>query len=298
MELMILCAGAGAKDWHGPRETRPMRTKGKRQAQKIGAFIGRERLCPDKILTDGSLRAVSSVQKALKAAGRTARGIETSDDLGKGTIPDLARRGRTLLVALPGTVRKLLAGLPADPPLSAGRAGDIGPGTLLRLTFEPGRVRLIERVDAGALPDLFPYPALDGADRRERPAYYYRQSAVIPFRKSPGGTEILIVGSSSGRHWTVPKGIVEPGLSPAASARIEAREEAGIEGRIRREPIGSYAYGKWGATCDVTVFAMAVTRVLEGADWEERHRRRRWVSPDEAAELLVQPGLKELVVKV
>jgi phosphohistidine phosphatase len=96
----------------------------------------------------------------------------------------------------------------------------------------------------------------------------------------------------------VPKGIVDPGLSPAASARIEAREEAGIEGRIGREPLGRYAYAKWGAICQVTVFAMAVTGMLEGADWEESHRRRLWVPPGEAAERLTQPGLKKLVAKV
>jgi phosphohistidine phosphatase len=172
MELMILCAGAGAKDWAGSRAARPLRTRGKRQAQKIGAFLGRERLVPDTVLTDGSLRAVSSAQKALKAAGRTARGIEASDCLGRAALPDLAGRRRPLLVALPGTVRKLLTGLPADPPLPAGLADGLGPGSLLRLALENGAVRLLACVDAGDLPDLFPYPAPDGAERRERPAYY------------------------------------------------------------------------------------------------------------------------------
>ncbi|MEO9774311.1 NUDIX domain-containing protein [Roseibium sp.] len=293
MDLMTLSAGAGERHWHGPRSGRPLRSSGKRQMQKIGAFLGGERLRPDLVLTDGSFRAQISAEKALKAAGWTARGISTSEDLAAGRLPARDALKRPLLVALPGTVRQLLG----DPAfgLSQGRVEELGPGCLLRLAGQDGRFRLIARTDAGDLPDLFPYPAPDGAGRRDRPAYYYRQSAVIPVRHTPEGTQILIVGSASGRHWTVPKGIVDPGLSPAASARIEAREEAGIKGRVGKHPLGHFSYEKWGAICQVTVFIMEVTKVLEGADWEESHRQRRWVSAPQAADLLRLEALREMV---
>jgi phosphohistidine phosphatase len=63
---------------------------------------------------------------------------------------------------------------------------------------------------------------------RNKPDYFYRQSGVIPVRKTDEGVEVLLVRSRSGRRWVIPKGIVEPCLSPAASAPKEAEEEAGV----------------------------------------------------------------------
>ncbi|WP_428688436.1 NUDIX domain-containing protein [Roseibium sp.] len=290
MELMILCAGFGEKDWHGAPADQPLRSKGKRQVQKIGAYLGMRRLRPDRVLASPAKRARVSAEKVLKAAGWTTRGLKPSAALATGDLPDLAGCRRPLLVALPEEVTQLLRGL--------GLEMETGPGVLFRLDATSDPPNLIAQIAAGDLPDLFPYPAPDGPERRPRPAYYYHQSAVIPFRRTPHGPEVLIVGSSSGRHWTVPKGIVEPGLSPATSARIEAREEAGVEGTVGRAPLGSFSYEKWGASCEVTVYPMEVTKVLDGADWEENHRTRKWVSRSGTAGLLKQPAFALLAAKI
>jgi len=287
MELLILCAGAGAKDWDGAKSDRPLRTKGKRQAQKIGAWLGKERLRPDLVLVSDNLRARVSAEKALKAAGWTAANIQCSEALSSGKLPDLPESsGTALLVAPSGAVRQMA--------LELGCALETAPGVLFRLQNRS----LISRIDPRNLPDLFPYPAPDGPACRERPAYYYSQSAVIPYRRTAAGLEILVVGSSSGRHLVVPKGIVEPGLSPEASARVEAREEAGVEGRLGKRQLGSYSYEKWGATCQVIVFGMEVTRVLPDTEWEEGHRTRKWVSPSVAALRLNQPALGAMIAKI
>ncbi|MBD8877361.1 NUDIX domain-containing protein [Roseibium polysiphoniae] len=290
MELLILCAGAGVKDWGGAKSDRPLRTKGKRQAQKIGAWLGKERLRPDLVLVSGSLRARISAEKALKAAGWTAGNIQCSEALSAGSLPDLPESGTALLVAPSSAVRQLA--------LELGCILEAAPGVLFRLRRGPRKLSLIRRIDAFDLPDLFPYPAPDGPACRERPAYYYSQSAVIPYRRTAAGLEILVVGSSSGRHLVVPKGIVEPGLSPAASARVEAREEAGVEGRFGKTQLGTYSYEKWGATCEVIVFGMEVTRVLPETEWEEGHRTRKWVSPSVAALRLNQPALGAMIAKI
>jgi phosphohistidine phosphatase len=290
MELLILCAGAADKSWTGEKSRRPLRTKGKRQAQKIGAWMGQKGLRPDTVLTAPDLRARVTAEKALKAAGWTARNIQRSPALAEGRLPDLADTGQVLLVAPVATVRALMEQLGLDP--------DLAPGVLIRLSHQLGETSLTARVDPKDLPDLFPYPAPDGPERRERPAYYYTQSAIIPYRRTAEGKKILIVGSSSGRHWVVPKGIVEPGLSPAESAAVEAREEAGVEGRIENGPLGAFAYEKWGATCQVQVYTMEVTRVLTDDEWEEKHRTRKWVSPAEAAALLHLPAFQSLISEI
>ncbi|MDH3298904.1 MAG: histidine phosphatase family protein [Acidimicrobiia bacterium] len=122
------------------------------------------------------------------------------------------------------------------------------------------------------------------------PAWIYRQSAVVPYRWKDGKLDVLIISSSGGKRWVVPKGIVEPGLSPAASAAAEAAEEAGVEGDVGVTPLGRYRYRKWGGTCEVEVYPMLVHHELP--EWpESSFRRRRWLPVDEAAN---EAGHKEL----
>ena len=129
-----------------------------------------------------------------------------------------------------------------------------------------------------------------------KPNWLYQQSGVIAYRRCDNGFEILLVTSSSGKRWTIPKGVVEPGMSPARSAVKEAYEEAGIEGRVHPEPIGGYSYDKWGGTCRVEVFLFEVTNVLD--DWPEAQaRRREWCSVEEAAHRVPEPQLKALLLK-
>jgi phosphohistidine phosphatase len=129
-----------------------------------------------------------------------------------------------------------------------------------------------------------------------RPGFYYRQSAVIPYRRRDDALEVLLVTSSRRRRWVIPKGIVEPDLSPEASACREAFEEAGVEGRITGTCLGTYEYEKWGGTCTVRVFPLRVERVHDA--WPEDHRDRRWLSPDDAAARVREPELKRLLTSL
>ncbi len=125
------------------------------------------------------------------------------------------------------------------------------------------------------------------------PEYYYVQSAVIPYRLRCGKIQVLLIRSRRDKRWVVPKGIVEPGLSPQASAAKEALEEAGIEGDVDPRSMGVYEYEKWGGTCRATVYAMAVT--VEHATWPEDFRRREWVSVEIAAERVGEAALKAMI---
>lgn len=127
-----------------------------------------------------------------------------------------------------------------------------------------------------------------------KPAYSYNQSAAIAFRRRAGSTSVLLITSHRGHHWVIPKGIVERGLTPAASARKEAWEEAGVHGQVGTTPVGTYDYEKWGGTCRVRVFLLEVEQVLD--EWPESNvRRRRWVSPEAAATLVRNEGLRRIL---
>ena len=90
---------------------------------------------------------------------------------------------------------------------------------------------------------------------------------------------------SGSRNWGVPKGLVDPGDTREETALKEAREEAGISGRLVGKPLGTYQYDKWDATFEVTLYLMEVLE--QHARWQEAgFRERRWTSFDEAASLL------------
>jgi phosphohistidine phosphatase len=129
------------------------------------------------------------------------------------------------------------------------------------------------------------------------PDWVYRQSAVLPYRFSGGDLEVLLITSRKGKRWVFPKGIIEPGLTPQRSAAKEAREEAGVEGQVSTASLGSYAYKKWGGTCEVEVFPMRVTAEL--ADWPEAAiRRREWLGIDDAAARIEDAKLRRLLQRL
>jgi 8-oxo-dGTP pyrophosphatase MutT (NUDIX family) len=120
-----------------------------------------------------------------------------------------------------------------------------------------------------------------------------RQAAVIPVADG----RVVLVTSSSGRRWVVPKGMIDSGHSPGESALIEAWEEAGLVGVISPDPVGSYLYEKYGRTHHVLVYLLQVTE--EATDWPERDvRKREWVDPAEAVERVEEGGLKEIIAAV
>ena len=125
---------------------------------------------------------------------------------------------------------------------------------------------------------------------------YIEQSGVIPYRLEQGKIEILLVSSRKKKRWVIPKGIVEPDLTPQDSAAKEALEEGGILGEVLPESVGTYTYEKWGGVCRVVVFLLKVTS-LE-ANWLENYRERQWFSLPEARKRLEEAELKNILLKV
>jgi 8-oxo-dGTP pyrophosphatase MutT (NUDIX family) len=111
--------------------------------------------------------------------------------------------------------------------------------------------------------------------------------------------EVLLVTSLRSRRWILPKGWPHDGLTLAQSAATEAHEEAGVLGEVWPTPLGEYHYLKdkdgVGHPCRVQVFPMLVT----GADrnWAEKGLRKLlWLSFEEAARRVAEPGLRKLLL--
>jgi len=121
----------------------------------------------------------------------------------------------------------------------------------------------------------------------------FNQSAVIPYRVTKGKVRILVITNNKKSRWVIPKGIIEPDMSPAASAAKEAEEEAGVIGKVSEKSIGQYNYKKWGGECNVKVFMLQVEKVMD--EWDEDYRDREWVSVKEAAQRVREKELKALM---
>jgi 8-oxo-dGTP pyrophosphatase MutT (NUDIX family) len=120
------------------------------------------------------------------------------------------------------------------------------------------------------------------------------QASAVPLRSSDDGLEVCLITSMGRGRWIFPKGVVDPGETHVITAHKEAREEAGIEGRLLEPPLGQYRDSKWEVPLLVTVFAMSVEAVSD--NWQEEGlRRRRWAPLDEARELITDPTLREML---
>lgn len=112
---------------------------------------------------------------------------------------------------------------------------------------------------------------------------------VLPFIQEASERKLVVVSSRRHDRWLFPKGQPESRMSPQALARLEAKEEAGIDGRIVGHPI-LLPYARESLTTNLLLFPMRVTRIHE--KWLEMdQRQRRLVGLAEA----IQGELGELV---
>jgi 8-oxo-dGTP pyrophosphatase MutT (NUDIX family) len=122
----------------------------------------------------------------------------------------------------------------------------------------------------------------------------FSQSAVIPYRISKKGLEILLITSLKKKNWIVPKGYIEFNLTPFESAKKEAYEEAGVLGSNETLEVGSFKLEKPIGHCMIKVFTMEVYEVLENYP-EINDRKRKWFTPEEAVEAISIPEIAEMI---
>jgi 8-oxo-dGTP pyrophosphatase MutT (NUDIX family) len=133
-------------------------------------------------------------------------------------------------------------------------------------------------------------------------ATYLRQVAALPWRMKNGRVEILLITSRETRRWVIPKGWPMENLVDHEAAGREAFEEAGVEGRMSVRVIGNFHYEKVMKTGDrsdvaVDVYDLEVMRPLR--QWPEKdERKRQWFTAEEAADIVHEPSLKALILKI
>ncbi|HXP48020.1 MAG TPA: NUDIX domain-containing protein, partial [Terriglobales bacterium] len=110
------------------------------------------------------------------------------------------------------------------------------------------------------------------------------QVAAVCYRVGGGGIEFLLVRTRSGR-WTFPQGGLEPGLTHAQDAALEAFEEAGVHGRMEEASFARYIRRKRGgnghSAAEVAVNAH-LCEVLRLDPPQEANRNPTWFSAGQA----------------
>lgn len=126
------------------------------------------------------------------------------------------------------------------------------------------------------------------------------QVAALCLRGRGKKREVLLITSRDTGRWILPKGWPIDGLTAPGAALQEAWEEAGVtSGTITDTPLGSYDYDKrmaGGVPVAVEVKVYAVENVQMSDTYPEvEERNRRWMPPAEAATLVDEPGLRDLL---
>jgi len=312
MKRKLFVLRHGKSDWSTgkPDFERPLVERGRLGAQRMAAWMQSQGWVPEHVVSSSAERARTTAEAACKTMGLQTGALRLEDGAYAASVGELLavladspKKARSVMLVGHNPGLESLVEYLADDRVPIPSDGKILPTAALAVLetdrewadLDQGCAKLESITRPAEVPERFPAPKSKGGPAVERPAYYYTQSAVIPYRLRDGTLEVLIIASRKGKHWVVPKGIKEPELSFTESAEKEALEEAGAKGVVGSEPLGSYKYKKWGGVCSVEVYPMEVRDMVEDEDWEERHRNRQWVSAEEARLLLRQPELRDMV---
>ncbi|MCT4579707.1 NUDIX hydrolase [Donghicola sp.] len=126
------------------------------------------------------------------------------------------------------------------------------------------------------------------------------QTAALCYREAEGEKQVLLITSRGTGRWVIPKGWTMRGLNAGQAAVVEAWEEAGVRPHAEPdEPLGSFNYKKIKGSglpvdVEVLVYPVRVTK-LEDDFPEATQRKRAWVRPRDAANMVDEPGLQEIL---
>ncbi len=125
------------------------------------------------------------------------------------------------------------------------------------------------------------------------------QLAALCYRESGAEPEVLLVTSRNTKRLIIPKGWPMAKLSERKTAKLEAYEEAGIVGKVAKEPIGEFSSSKgmgngFKVRTNIVVYPLKVEEQFEEYP-EIGQRELLWMPLEEAAERCEEDGLRGLL---
>jgi 8-oxo-dGTP pyrophosphatase MutT (NUDIX family) len=128
-----------------------------------------------------------------------------------------------------------------------------------------------------------------------------QQVAAVCYRIRNSGIEFLLVRTRKGR-WTFPKGGLEPGLTRAQTAALEAFEEAGVHGRVEEDSFAEYTLDKRDLQTNSrrakTRIQAHLCEVFQLGRPQESNRNPTWYSPSKAKRRLQEERRAEIGIEL
>jgi 8-oxo-dGTP pyrophosphatase MutT (NUDIX family) len=106
-------------------------------------------------------------------------------------------------------------------------------------------------------------------------------AGCVVYRDDKNKVQYLVISSSTGEHWVLPKGHIDPGESPEVAALRELEEETGVLGEII-QPLSVQTYMMPHNEVVVQYFLVRLT----GEKTSAENRTLRWEEDESALKLL------------
>lgn len=117
-------------------------------------------------------------------------------------------------------------------------------------------------------------------------------AGAVVFRKTDSQILYLVVSSSDGANWVLPKGHIDPGETPETAALRELSEEAGIVGEIV-DHLSARQFKKRDKDATVQYFLVRESGSTESIE----NRIIRWEEEQAALQLLTFPEARAALLE-
>ena len=106
-------------------------------------------------------------------------------------------------------------------------------------------------------------------------------AGCVVYRNDDDRVRFLVISSSTGEHWVLPKGHIDPGEAPETTALRELAEETGVLGEIIR-PLSVQSFDINGREIVIQYFLVRMIGSQEAAE----NRKLLWKELNDAREIL------------